>query len=123
MSDTTRYVLKHATRIYSIYNGSILYIFSYCMYNEGHMEWFATSISLLVIFSLFTQTFSHIFFTYNNVADKACSLYLQHIISKSGKIPFSMLPPNFLHFSRNLTALLFKIYLSQSLEFDALFIT
>ncbi|XP_063694482.1 uncharacterized protein LOC134826129 isoform X2 [Bolinopsis microptera] len=81
--DCSDYVIFTASSILYILNVISNCYVSYCMYNEGQMEWFATSISLLVIFSLFTQTFSHIFFTYNNIADKACSIYLQHINSKS----------------------------------------
>ena len=77
------------------------------------MEWFATSVSLLVIFSLFTQAFSHIFFTYNNVADKACSIYLQHIISKSGKTLMTLInlaSVDFLTHIKNLLVIKLIVY-------------
>ena len=59
------------------------------MYQKGRIGWFVTSASLIALFYLFTQIFSHIFFTYNNVADRDCSPYLKHINAKSGN--YSML--------------------------------
>ena len=58
--------------------------FSYYAYMMERKQWFATAIALMILFSLFTQVFSHIFFTYNNIGDKGCSPYLQRINSKSG---------------------------------------